>query len=500
MASEAPSKFTPEQHEDLAKYAERSRRADERAELIAVVPPLLERSVIYLVAAVIAVTIGILYFGKTRVIVEAKGKILPEGNVISLQTGHGGVVLQIFARAGDHLKAGAPVAQIDVSEDGLDVAQLKRKQALDEAQMAVQLATSQRLDRVLADPRAALADGGGAAIAHSAYQAMSALENAQLKLDSTLQEERLLPDRKQQIQRESEIARQHVAVQQRMQAENQKALVAEELALGRKKEQLLAVRKLAENKLLSVVELNTEEERYRAAETAFSAARQRLDQLEVDISNTQLRLSELLTKLQGLENESRASSRAARVQYDQALVNVRQERENSRNQLRSLESEIERGKEQIGLRERRLEMATVKMPVEGTLAELKLRNVGEIVGAGAAVATIVPNGVPLMVEANIPDKDIGFVRQGIDALVKVDAFPYQQFGTARARVAKVLPAFGGNAGFVVQLSLLDRKLTAAGADHYLFPGLSVQVDLITREQRLLEALMKSEAAAKPAAP
>jgi hemolysin D len=496
----APGKFTPDQQEDLAKYAERRRRADERAELIAAVPPLLERGIIYLVAAVIAVTIGILYFGKTRVIVEAKGKILPEGNVISLQTGHGGVVLQVFARAGDHLAAGAPVVQIDVSEGGVDLAQLKRKLTLDEAQLALQRATAQRLDRILADPRAALAAGGSEAIAHTAYQALSALENAQLKLDSTLQEERLLPDRKQQVQREYEIARQSVAVQQRIRTENQQALAAEEQALGRKKEQLLAVRKLAENKLLSVVELNTEEERYRAAETAFAGARQRLDQMEVDISNTQLRLSELQTKLQGIENEGRANSRSARAQYDQALVNVRQERENSQIQLRNLESELVNVREQIGLREHRLDMATVKMPVEGTLAELKLRNVGEIVAAGAAVATVVPNGVPLIVEASVPDKDIGFVRQGIDALVKVDAFPFQQFGTARARVAKVLPAFGANAGFIVQLSVLDRKLTTAGSEHYLFPGLSVQVDLITREQRLLEALLKSDAAGKSGAP
>lgn len=494
MASEAPSKFTPEQHDDLDKYAERRRRADERAELIVGVPPLLERGVIYLVAAVLAVTVAILYFGKTRVIVEAKGKILPEGNVISLQTGHGGVVLQIFARAGDHLKAGAPVVQIDVSEGGLDLAQLKRKQTIDEAQLALQRATAQRLDRVLADPRAALADGGAAAIAHTAYQALSALENAQLKLDATRQEERLLPERKQQVQREYEITRQNVAMQQRIRTENQKALAAEEEALGRKKDQLLAVRKLADNQLLSVVELNTEEERYRAAETAFATARQRLDQMEVDISNMQLKQAELLTKLQGVENESRANSRSARVQYDQALVNVRQERETSQIQVRNLESEIAHAREQIGVREQRLDMATVRMPVEGTLTELKPRNVGEIVGAGAAIATVVPIGVPLIVEATIPDKDVGFVRQGIDALVKVDAFPFQQFGTARARVAKVLPAFGDKAGFIVQLSLLDRKLTAPAGEYYLFPGLSVQVDLITREQRLLEALMKSDTA------
>jgi multidrug resistance efflux pump len=497
MANDEPGNFTPERQEDLDKYAEVRRRADDRAELIAAAPPFLERGIIYLVALVLAITIFILYFGKTNVVVEVKGKILPEGNVISLQSRQGGVALQVFAHAGDHLPAGAPVVQIDVSEGGLDVAELKRKQAMNEAELTLQRETIERLDRVLSDPRAATP--GGAAIAHSAYQALSALENAQVKLDSTLQEERLLPDRRQQVQQEYGVQQQRLALQEKVLVESRKSLAEEEQALGRKKEQLLAIRKLAENKLLSAAELNTEEERYRAAETAFSTDRQRVDQMDVDISNTRLRLSELQTKTQTLDNESRASNRLARVQYEQALVNVRQERASGLIQVRNLQSEIEHSREQIGLREQRLEMAVIKMPVEGTLAELKLRAAGEIVSAGAAIATVVPNGVPLMVEASIPDKDVGFVRQGIQARVKVDAFPFAQFGAARAIVSRVLPAFGGNAGFVVQLKLLDWKLTPPGGEYYLFPGLSVQVDLITREQRLLEALMKSDAA-KPAAP
>jgi HlyD family secretion protein len=496
MASENPSTFTPERQDDLDKYAEARRRADERAELIAATPPILERGIIYLVALVLAITVVILYFGKTHVIVEVKGKILPEGNVISLQARQGGVALQVFARAGDHLRAGAPIVQIDVSEGGLDLAELKRKQAINEAELALQRGTVARLERVLSDPRAA---ADGAAIAHSAYQALTALENAQVKLDSTLQEERLLPDRKQQVQQEYGVQQQRLTMEEKILAESRKSLAEEEQALTRKKEQLQAIRKLAENKLLSTAELNTEEERYRTAETSFSAARQRVDQTDVDISNTRLRLSELQTKMQTLDNESRASSRLARVQYDQALVNVRQERENGVVQVRNLQSEIDHSREQIGLREQRLEMAMIKMPVEGTLADLKLRGAGEIVSAGAAIATVVPNGVPLMVEANIPDKDVGFVRPGTEARVKVDAFPFQQFGTARATVARVLPALGGNAGFVVQLKLLDPKLTPPGAEYYLFPGLSVQVDLMTREQRLLEALIKNDAA-KPAAP
>jgi ABC-type arginine transport system ATPase subunit len=51
----------------------------------------------------------------------------------------------------------------------------------------------------------------------------------------------------------------------------------------------------------------------------------------------------------------------------------------------------------------------------------------------------------------------------------------------------------------VQLELLDQKLSMDGTDYHLFPGLTVQADLITGRQRLLDILMqgqKSAAAAK----
>jgi HlyD family secretion protein len=501
MSSQPSASFTPEQLSDLDKFAERNRLADEHAELIAAIPPLLERSVIYLVATAMAATLAILYFGKADVIVEAKGEILPEGNVMTLQSPQGGVVLRVFARAGDHLAAGAPVAEVDVSERGLNLAQLRRKLAVDGSQLAVHKATLERLDRVLADPRSVLtARDAGSAIGNGAYQALNALENAQIRLEAAHQDESLLPEKKRQVQQEHEVTQQRLAMQQRMRTDNQREVGAEEQALGRKREQLLAVRKLAENKLLSLVELNTEEERYRAAETSLAGARQRLDQLEVDISNTQLKLAELVTRVQTIDNENQAALRSARAQHDQALVNLRQERESSRLQIRSLESEMEQTSGQIGLGEHRLDLATIRMPAAGTLAEIKVRNAGEIIGEGAPIATIVPKGAALMVEATVQDKDIGFVRQGIEARVKVDAFPFEQFGSARARVVKVLPAFGEKTGFVVQLSLLEDRLTADGSIHYLFPGLSVQADLITREQRLLESLLNGGASGAAPAP
>jgi HlyD family secretion protein len=494
LATGQLGKFTQEQLDTLDKFAERNRDANERAELIAGMPRTLERGIIYLVLAVLLIVFPILYLAKVNVVIEAKGKVLPEGDVVSLQSGQGGMVVRLSAHAGDRLPAGAALAEIDVSEAGLNLAQVTNKLALDEAQVALLQKSTARLAAVLADPRLVLAGAAGEPIAGAGYQALNTLQNAQLKLDAARREEQVLPDRMREAQQELDLNEQRLALLQKNRSEDQASLDLDTEALTRKKEQLASVRRLGENKLLSQLEVGAEEERYRSAENGVASARQRVAQLDVDISNARLQLSELRSKTRDRENEAHVNSRASQVQYDQALATVRQERDNEEIQLRGLQLEIEQSRARIAVQQRQMNLATIRMPVSGTVADLKLHNAGELVSAGASVATVVPDGVPLIVEANLDNKDIGFVHPGTEARVKVDAFPYQQFGTARARVTRVLPAVGSNAQFIVVLDLLDRQLSAGGTVANLIPGLSVQAGLITRQQRIIQTLLTGDGA------
>ena len=486
--------------DDLETFAERSRRAGEQTTLISGMPALLERAAVYFVGLAVVVTLLILYFGRAQAIVETKGKILPQGNVLPLQAAQGGVVLEVKAGLGDHLPAGAVVVRIDSSEATLNVAQTRNQRAIDAEQLRVLQASLARLDRVLAG-REPLSEDGGTALAASTHQTLNSLEQSRIQLDAATQEQELVPERRRQLESEYGLTKERIALLERTHAGNKQALAAEEAALVSKREERDSVRKLADKKLLSVVELNAAEERYRAAEMSLLNARQRVDQIEVDTSNARLKLTELQTSLRVLETDSRAKTRQAQAQYSQALANLRQERENVLMQARALESKVAQADRQLSVGEGRLELASVTMPVAGTIAELKVRNAGEIVSAGSVIATVVPTGVPLIVEASATNKDVGFVRPGVEARIKVDAFPFQQFGTARARVSKVLPAVGNNASFIVQLELIDQKLSVGGTDYHLFPGLTVQADLITGRQRLLDILMQGqkenrEAAAK----
>ena len=152
LHGEAVDTSTKRAFDDLETFAERSRRADEQTTLIAGMPPLLERAVVYFVGLALVVTLLILYFGGAQTIVETKGKILPQGNVLPLQVAQGGVVLEVKAGPGDHLPAGAVVARIDSvrgqPHDRADTAGTRDGGGA----VARPAGIARRLDRVLANP------------------------------------------------------------------------------------------------------------------------------------------------------------------------------------------------------------------------------------------------------------------------------------------------------------------------------------------------------------
>lgn len=96
-------------------------------------------------------------------------------------------------------------------------------------------------------------------------------------------------------------------------------------------------------------------------------------------------------------------------------------------------------------------------------------------------------GTPLVVKANVPNKDMGFVKVGMSARIKVDAYPFQQFGIVPARVRYIVPNVGDE-DFTMTLELLQNSIKANEHENQLFPGLTVQAEVQTRNQRLFELL------------
>ncbi len=468
----------------------------DQPDIVYEVPSLLRRGIVYLLCLIVVAAIGALWLGEVAVVVNGRGRIVPEGDVVLVQALQRGVVKAVMVRAGDRLPAGAALLNLDISEAGVALTELKQRAAVQRDQLDRTRATIAYVDRILANPVAALKTAPRqAATVGTVMQLFNDLENGLDKAAGAQAAADAWPARRGGLERDIELTRENVRVNQNSHASQERLLKSTEEALLQKRTQLESYRSLAERRLLSALELGGEEEKFRAAESSAAEARRRVEQMAIDISNQQIKLQELQGRLKGEPMAREAAARQAQSAVRQTLALLREQRTNLDIQARELAGSLTGTEARLGMAESQASLASVTTPVAGIVAEMKVTSTGEVLELGGLVATIVPEGVPLMVEAAVPNRDVAFVRPGIDGRIKVDAYPFQEFGTLAARVQTVLPALGTDTSFLVKLELLETTIGSRGERLPLFPGLAVNAELMTARRRLIDLLLESRAPA-----
>lgn len=165
----------------------------------------------------------------------------------------------------------------------------------------------------------------------------------------------------------------------------------------------------------------------------------------------------------------------------------------------------------------RAQRAVLRAPISGTVQELALTTVGQVVTTGQILLKIVPLEGPIEVEAQVQNGDIGFVEEGQPAVVKVEAFPFTRYGTLSGRITKVSreavddsnvmaqPAgtatahasamSGAPSGptqrlvFPVTIQLSQHAMSIEGKEIALQPGMIVTAEIKTGERRAIDYLL-----------
>ncbi|MBQ4495675.1 MAG: HlyD family type I secretion periplasmic adaptor subunit, partial [Selenomonadaceae bacterium] len=82
-------------------------------------------------------------------------------------------------------------------------------------------------------------------------------------------------------------------------------------------------------------------------------------------------------------------------------------------------------------------MATIYAPTSGRVYNLNVHTLGGIVTDAQPLMQIVPEDVKLEFEVYADNKDIGFIKVGQEAEVKVETFNFQKFGMYKAEVMEI---------------------------------------------------------------
>lgn len=98
------------------------------------------------------------------------------------------------------------------------------------------------------------------------------------------------------------------------------------------------------------------------------------------------------------------------------------------NELSKVRSDLASSKENVLIAADRADRSELRSPLEGTVNRVLVSTEGGTIKPGETVVEIVPDGSTIVVEANIQPVDIGFIKVGQQALVKITAYDFSIFG------------------------------------------------------------------------
>jgi hemolysin D len=132
-------------------------------------------------------------------------------------------------------------------------------------------------------------------------------------------------------------------------------------------------------------------------------------------------------------------------------------------------------------------------PIDGVVQQLAVHTVGGVVTPAQQLLMVVPHGHPVEVEAQVENKDVGFVKEGQPVEIKVETFQFTLYGTIPGSVLTVsddaVPIEKVGLVYPTRVSLDRSTMHVEGKQVNLSPGMAVTVEIKTGQRRIIEYLL-----------
>jgi multidrug resistance efflux pump len=238
-----------------------------------------------------------------------------------------------------------------------------------------------------------------------------------------------------------------------------------ELELDGAVSDLESMRKLAPTRAIARVELIKAQVKVGEARQKLARARLPVDESDVGVLRRGLEL----------------------VAGDQALR--RKELETKRDSRRG---EVDAARIELAKLRREREQSILRAPVAGVVTSGDVK-VGDILERGKPAVEIAEQR-GFRFEAAVPSEEVGDLRVGLPARVKLDAYDYQRYGTAPGAVCHIAPdsgvAAGRGATYLVKVELQADEVGRGELRGQVKLGMAGQVEIQTGRESLLRLLWK----------
>ncbi len=182
-------------------------------------------------------------------------------------------------------------------------------------------------------------------------------------------------------------------------------------------------------------------------------------------------------------------------------------RQEASTELVRVQTELSLLDEQLAGRADVLRRTVLTSPVRGLVKNIRTVTIGGVVAPGAPIMEIVPISSRVLIEARVKPRDIGFLRVGQPAEMKLAAYDYTTYGGLRGKIEYISPDALGDADraasadatyYRVTLRADRSSLKQGSKPLNVLPGMTGVVEVRTGERSvisfLLRPLMKSREA------
>lgn len=461
-------------------------------EILETPPPPIPVATMLTICAFFAALLAWSFNGKLDVHAVAQGKIERFGRAKVVQPLDPGKVSAIHVTAGDHVKAGELIFELDPAETLADAS----------AQRDAQFAGLAEVDRRRESSEAARTlqkalNHEGADEARAELQSIATDPITRISWDPTI------PERFRA--RESAVASADLfqLVDSLQNLDKQKA--QKEATLQRLK--------------MSIAFQDT------LIHTLTDRVSTRQQALDLAVG-TKINLYDAKEELQKSQ-AALASDQGQLIETDAALKELESEKlktvsafiADNQNKLEEAARKSDEARQAVAKAEAREQRTRLTSPIDGVVQQVSVTSIGQVVTTGQELAVITPSDGPLKVEALVANLDIGFIKIGQEVVIKVDAFPFTRFGVVHGKVEKIAAeavdeqaakrtmADATSAGspntapsasapgqaqsfvFPITVSLDETAIAIDGRPTPLAPGMTVTAEIRTDSRRVIDYLL-----------
>lgn len=325
------------------------------------------------------------------------------------------------------------------------------------------------------------------------------LQQAQVKLEGLLNRKTQLTAIKSQLESSLNTAQQQVQAQVLSQqvtidkAQKQQNSLQESVSL---------IQNLLDKDREKIAQLNTLSSQGAIPRSQVEDAERVMIQHSQQLQRTQTEIQQAQAEVQKQEREYQRILRDGEL----SLIDKTKQVKEVQSQMIDAQSEADQTQNLIKSLQYQRRQRILYAPVAGTLFQLLIQQPGAVVQSGQPIAHIAPKTANLVFRAQIDNRETGFLKVGLPAKLKFDAYPFQDYGIIQGKVSWISPTSDPTSSssgssdssptlnpqanrFTVEIELEQTAMQAKGKAIALKAGQTATAEIIIRRRRVLDLFL-----------